>query len=192
MGKVILPASIESDVIYAIGEERLNRSIVVDGSNGIHCDGSRLSVKTGIGKLKALYRIHLPLPVFGTMPVEYQVNMKIKAWTGYEKEGFGLDDDKTVYVTENGLVYHKDYHCTHLELSIHMTSRSDISCQRNENGGKYYPCEYCHAAGSSQVYITDTGDRYHSSLSCSGLKRTVYAVPLSEVVGKGACSRCGQ
>ncbi|MCQ2507536.1 MAG: pilus assembly protein, partial [Dorea sp.] len=42
------------------------------------------------------------------------------------------------------------------------------------------------------VYVTDYGDRYHSSLSCSGLKRTVYSVPKSEAIGKGACSKCAK
>ena len=98
----------------------------------------------------------------------------------------------TVYVTETGLVYHRDYHCTHLELSIHMVLQSEIESLRNEGGGKYHPCQHCMKGAGGGVYITDTGDRYHSSLSCSGLKRTIYAVPLSEVAGKGACSRCGK
>ena len=189
--KILMPAEIERDVIEAIGEERLDRSIVLDGCGGIHCNDSRLSARTGIGILKASYDVRLPIPVFRGAPIKYQVTRKIKAWTGYEKEFFGAVDDKTVYVTETGLVYHTDYHCTHLDLSIHMISKENVSSERNESGGKYYPCEQCCSEEGGLVYITDTGDRYHSALSCSGLKRTVYAVPLSEVIGKGACSRCG-
>lgn len=45
--------------------------------------------------------------------------MRIKAWTGYEAGGFGEEDDQIVYVTDTGVVYHKNPHCTHLDLSIH-------------------------------------------------------------------------
>ena len=95
-------------------------------------------------------------------------------------------------VTETGLVYHKDYHCSHLDLSIRMTHLELVEGLRNENGGKYYPCEHCVKGNGGNIYITNSGDRYHSSLSCSGLKRTIYAIPISEAAGKGACSRCGQ
>lgn len=189
---VIMPSRIESDVIHAVGAERLERSIVVGGSGGISCNRSRMSSKTGIGELVVTYQVRLPIPVFGVQPVEYHEKMRIKAWTGYEKNGFEKNDDTTVYITETGLVYHKDYRCTHLELSIRMVAESELSSLRNVGGGKYYPCEHCMRSGGGGVYITDTGDRYHSSLSCSGLKRTIYAVPLSEVIGKGACSRCGR
>ena len=189
---VIMPYRIESDVVNSIGQDRLERSIVSGGSGGIHCDKSRMSPRTGIGELVASYEIRVPLPVFGIPPAKHEEKLRIKAWTGYEKQGFGREDDDTVYVTETGLVYHRDYHCTHLELSIHMVPQSEIEALRNEGGGKYHPCEHCMKGTVGGVYITDTGDRYHSSLSCSGLKRTVYAVPLSEVIGKGACSRCGK
>lgn len=189
---MVMPSQLEKDVIHAIGPKRLDRSIVVGGSGGIQCDRSRMSVRTGIGELEVTYQVRLPIPMFGVAPIRYQEKMRIKAWVGYEKPGFGKDDDKTVYVTETGTVYHMDYHCTHLELSIHMVLPEEIETLRNTGGGKYYPCEYCMRDGKNGVYITDTGDRYHSSLSCGGLKRTIYAVPMSEAVGKGACSRCGR
>lgn len=189
--QVLLPSRLESDVVYAIGSDRLERSIVVNGSSGIQCDGSRMSIQTGIAELEAVYQVKIPIPMFGIAPITCKESMKIKAWTGYEKEEFGGSDDEIVYVTETGVVYHRDYHCPYLDLSIHMTTKEKAENLRNESGGKYYPCEQCKNAGNGLVYVTVYGDRYHTSLSCSGLKRTVYAIPLSEAVGKGACSKCG-
>ena len=98
-----------------------------------------------------------------------------------------------MYVTENGVVYHQDYHCSYLDLSIHMVPSSGLEELRNASGGKYYPCERCgqNVAGMG-VYVTDYGSKYHTSMSCSGLKRKIYAVPVSETAGKGACSKCGK
>ena len=185
----LMPGQIESDVVNAIGAERLERSIV---EGGIDCSGSRMSARTGVAELSAVYRVRIPLPIFQIPLLEYEQTMRIKGGTGYEKTGFGSEGDETVYVTETGLVYHTDYHCSHLELSIRMVNRSEVGEMRNESGGKYHACERCGRSGAGGVYITDTGDRYHGTLSCSGLKRTVYAVPVSEVIGKGACSRCGK
>lgn len=189
---MVMPSRLERDIVNSIGAERLDRSIVIGGSSGVRCNGSQISSRTGIGELMVTYQVRLPIPMFGVKPIKYQEKIRVKAWVGYEKTGFGLEREQTVYITETGMVYHKDYHCTYLELSIHMVSSGDIGGLRNESGGKYYPCEHCMRNGGNGVYITDTGNRYHSSLSCSGLKRTVYAVPLSEAVGKGACVRCGR
>lgn len=190
--QMLMPSRIENDLVYAVGEERLGRSIVRGGSSGIDCSRSKMSARTGIGKLTAEYQVVIPVPLFGIAPVKCSETMKIKAWSGYEREGWMDTGNDTVYVTETGLVYHKDYHCSHLDLSIRMTHLELVEGLRNENGGKYYPCEHCVKGNGGNIYITNSGDRYHSSLSCSGLKRTIYAIPISEAAGKGACSRCGQ
>lgn len=190
--KFLSPSKIEADVVLAIGPERLERSIVEGGSGGIDCSGSTMSAGSGIAQLKAVYKMKVPVPVFGIPPVSHAECIRIKTWTGYEKTRFGEEDSEIVYITETGVVYHKDYHCTYLDLSIRMISSSEVDNLRNESGGKYHACEKCGNKAGNGVYITDFGDRYHSSLSCSGLKRTIYAVPVSEAVGKGACSKCGQ
>ena len=46
-------------------------------------------------------------------------------------------------------------------------------------------------AGHLEIYITSQGNRYHTQLNCSGLKRTIYTVPLSQTGGRGRCSKCG-
>lgn len=189
--KTVMPFKVKSDIVNAIGADRVNRSIIEGGSSGIDCSASAMSQLTGIGELSAKYKIRIPVPVFHIAVLTYEETIRVKSWTGYEKCGFGEESEEIVYITETGLVYHKDYHCTYLDLSIHMVQSEEVKTLRNESGGKYYACERC-GGGAGGVYITDTGDRYHSTLSCSGLKRTVYAVPLSEAAGKRACSKCGK
>ena len=190
--QMVTPVQIERDIAEAIGVERLNRSIIEGGSGGIHCGRSRMSVRTGIGELTAEYQIRIPVLLFGISPVKCSETMKIKTWSGYEKEGLSGKTEETVYITDTGTVYHKKLKCPYLDLSIRMVSGNEVTRLRNESGGKYYPCERCGKQNHAGVFITGYGDRYHSSRNCSGLKRTVQAVPLSEVAGKGACSKCGQ
>lgn len=187
---IISTEKIQGKVINAIGAERLDRSMIEGGSQGLDCRSSVISPVTGIGDLSVKYQIRIPIPVFRIGLLDYEETMRMKTWTGYEKGGLSLENDEIVYVTETGLVYHKDYHCTHLDLSIRMVPVKDIENMRNENGGKYHACERCRGQTGTKAYITDNGDKYHSSLSCSGLKRTIYAVRKSEVVGKRACSKC--
>lgn len=190
---VLNPMKMESDMVTAIGSDRLERSVIEGGSGGINCSGSYANPQSGIIHVKYSYRLKLPFPKFAVPSIKVQKEFRAKAWTGYAKEGLGDDKSKIVYITDNAAVYHKDYHCTHLQLSVHMVASSEVGNLRNEGGGKYHACEFCgQGDATGAVYITDEGDCYHTKANCSGLKRTIHAVPLSQVEGKGACSRCGQ
>lgn len=130
---------------------------------------------------------------FGRRPVFQQA--VVRAWVGYTRESFaGKTGGQMVYMTPAGEVYHRSRDCTYLRLTIRTLSAEELETARNESGGKYSPCEYCvkNAVSGGIVYITDYGSSYHYSSVCQGLKRTVMAVPLSQVTGMGCCSRCGK
>ena len=122
----------------------------------------------------------------------------VRAWTGREgSEGSGessRDGDghqhRTVYVAENGVVYHTDSRCTHISLSIVEITRDGALAARNNNGARYHSCEKCGSHASDMVYITPEGDRYHSSLECSGLKRTVSEMDIADASHLRPCSKC--
>ena len=117
------------------------------------------------------------------------------AWTGYDGTGDHLEqeqDDSIVYITRTGDVYHTDIHCSYLNPSINAIEAGNIDEARNSNGSKYYQCEICKNAGDSGIrFVTDYGTRYHSNINCSGIKRNILTVHLSEVGGRRACSKCG-
>lgn len=120
---------------------------------------------------------------------------RARAWTGRDKGADGdslFDDARYVYVAENGRVYHTSSKCSHICLSIHAVSQGDVGHMRNENGGRYKACEKCVGNGirAETLYVSDDGDRFHNSLTCSGLKRTVKMVDINEVQGLGECSGC--
>ena len=191
--QMVSPSELETDIVRANGREPFERSIVVNGSSGITCQNSRMSMLTGILEMEVTYQVKLPIPVFAAKSVHMKETMRMKGWNGYQSAFWDKEDNETVYITETGMVYHRDYHCNYLELSIRTVNAGTVNDLRNNDQEKYHPCDKCvHGSAASQVYLTDYGNRYHNSLSCSGLKRTVYAIPVSEAVGKGACTKCSK
>ncbi len=191
--KWISLSELEQEIINSIGADRLERSIVSGGSEGISCEGSYMSMYTGVLELHVKYRVKIPVASISDLSVPMEETMKAKGWNGYTGSGFWDTQNEVVYVTENGMVYHKDAGCNYLELSIQQVDAGEIGDIRNQSQGIYHACEACvHGSANAEVYITDYGERYHNSLNCIGLKRTIYAIPLSEAVGKGVCSKCGR
>ena len=118
----------------------------------------------------------------------------IKPWTGYDvTQGKNRrEEDSIVYMTQYGSVYHKDRGCTHLSLSIQGVAAKEVGEKVNEDEKHYTSCEYCGDLGFvTVVYITNYGDRYHTTIKCRGLRRYVKSVSLSEIDGIKPCSKCG-
>lgn len=126
------------------------------------------------------------------IPLRYKIY--IKSWTGYTPENTAVDgteEKRVYYVTDFESVYHTTKDCTHLKISISMVDKSGLHTSVNEDGRHYTPCEKCgkYTNISENYYVTGEGNKYHNSLSCPGLKRTVHEV--TDIHGLSACSRCG-
>ena len=111
-----------------------------------------------------------------------------RAWIGFTE----LELLETyVYITPGGSVYHLYADCTHLNLSIQKTTLVRAKAAKNVYGQKYSQCEICEEDFGEMVYITNEGERFHSERVCSGLKRTIRQIPISQVSGRSQCLRCG-
>ena len=161
--------------------------------------GSRnVCICTGRDKV-TLPDIYSYTPIGGLIPlakVWMQNTITVHAWTGAEEQNDsekGDTQEEMVYVTESGSVYHRKLGCRYLKVSLRQVSGSRISSMRNSYGEKYAACESCSRGQSpaGSVYVTSTGNRYHNQETCSGLKRTVKLVKLSQVGSMHACSSCG-
>ncbi len=143
--------------------------------------------------LQADYGLRLPFGLFGKREIRMTQRLKCRKWIGQAADG-GTKEE-IVYITPAGSVYHRKRECSYLSPSVSSTKKRRVGRLRNENGGKYYPCEACVKgadADGGTVYITKFGDRYHSRRDCAKIRRTVYAVRLSEVKGRNACVKCGR
>lgn len=188
----------ESYIIEGIGEAQLDNSIIVGGSGGLDCSASYISYLTGLVKLEVSYSVEVPIGSFNFPGLQFQDSIQGKGWTGYVSGIYTGNSTTVVYITDWASVYHVDYNCSYLQLSISNLPFSQLSTATNVYGEPYTYCSFCISgeeneaySGNETMYITNTGSHYHSSLDCSGLTRTIYAVSISDVIGKGVCSRCG-
>lgn len=102
--------------------------------------------------------------------------------------------DEYVYITENGSVYHRHKNCVYLNPGIQSVRYGELSAKRNLSGGKYTICKSCckdvEFSDNTITYITPYGKSYHKNVNCSGLKRTIRKVSLSEIGSMPPCSKC--
>lgn len=103
------------------------------------------------------------------------------------------DEEPAVYVADNGTVFHRKADCTYLKVTVRPVSAEQLSKERNFSGGKYYACEYCKDSMAVVYYIAEYGDRYHTTVSCRALRRSVSEISEEEALERGlrACSKCG-
>lgn len=180
---------VKSQITSELGENYfVNNNI----ENGISLILSSYMQEDDMIDIIAIYRIEIPCNFFHVGKILALQRCRMRGWTGYDDVTESGSEEEFVYITPNGTVYHKTASCTHINLSISSVSLGEVKNRRNSDGGKYYECEICgDEANNEQVYITETGDRYHNSRECGGLKRGIMAVPISKVGGRGPCQRCG-
>lgn len=110
-----------------------------------------------------------------------------KAFVGYERDE---NKEEYVYVTKGSSVYHTSKECSGIKTTIEAEYLDKIDECRNENGGKYYPCEKCGKEVGYICYVTPYGNRYHSDPTCKELKVNLYRIPISEIGGRRKCYFC--
>ncbi|RDU25076.1 TadE/TadG family type IV pilus assembly protein [Anaerosacchariphilus polymeriproducens] len=180
---------VKESILCEIKKSKFNNSCIKDGLSGINCKLDNIN-KNRIDILLK-YNFHVPVPLFDLAKWPVVQRSYVHSWTGFDKNETNKNQEETVYITEDGSAYHKYRSCAYLDLNIRSVEMKDISKIRNKSGRKYLPCEKCVKSKQCKiVYITDWGDKYHTSLNCSGLKRTVYAVPISQVGNRHKCPKC--
>lgn len=146
--------------------------------------------------LSAEYHLDLPFRFIPDRMCRFRCCVHTRAFTGVEDRGREgeLEQGKKVYITQTGRVYHESLQCTYLKLSISQLKGEDIEALRNESGGRYKPCEKCCrrtvCKPDQTVWITNFGDRYHTNRGCSGIKRYISTIWLSEAGTRTPCSKC--
>lgn len=170
---------------YLEDRDRIDQ-YVVGGVNGLLITDPNILDKEGFINIKLQYWVRIPVPLLSNLSMPLSVQVRQKAYTGY-REGNESVEERYVYIAEYSTVYHLSRSCTHLRLTIFPVTATGLETLYSGLD----PCEYCGSEPSETYYVTATGDKYHTSDRCTGLKRTVRRVPFSEVNGYGPCSRCG-
>jgi hypothetical protein len=180
-----------------VSVEKLDNSCIYGGFNGITMAGSSFMKKDKIIDIVVNYTINIPSIFFHIKNRKIVQRVRTRGLVGSSRIGKNSeDDDRIVYITKTGTIYHLTKECTHLKLSITPVRSDRVKNLRNQGGGKYKECPLCKnksiKGALGIVYITNYGDCYHTSLNCSGLKRSIICIPLSKVKNRRQCERCGQ
>ncbi len=170
-------------------------SMIAERSYGMDVSGSSLYERDGEIRLIVAYRFQVPCAFFA---FSFPVIQQVRAYGFYGRGWETMDeetDEEEVYIAETSEVYHRYSTCTYLKISVRQIPYSNLSGERNQSGGLYYPCSTCrHLLPTDTVYIASYGDRYHAALTCTSIKRNIQSISLEEAKERGlrGCSKCSK
>ena len=130
----------------------------------------------------------------GFEPARTIVNCRVRKWTGYDTTQAGMEkiEEEWVYITPSGNAYHRNRTCSYLTPKVLSEGTPTMETVRNKDGEIYRLCNSCKDGSLTGIcFFTEYGNRYHTTLECSGIKRTIEAVKISATGGRHACSKCG-
>lgn len=193
----------EAKFVEYLGSKNQQFTIIEGGVEGISIQPQSDYYEDGTVDVCAYYVCRIPVLFFSIDSFPCMQRAVAVNWSGksavsrYAQIETAKEEEKEngVYMTATGTKYHTHSDCTHLKLFIHQTTYRQVSHQRNKSNEKYRACEKCarkaNLTDASILFITDEGDCYHTSKQCSGLKRTVNEVMISDLPpGTDCCKRC--
>lgn len=71
-------SQMEDTLIEVVGKEKMDGSIIVDGSNGIDLSSSQMDYGTGVIQLVVKYEIALPIPYFINYGLNFSESLLVK------------------------------------------------------------------------------------------------------------------
>lgn len=191
----------ETGAVYALilskASEQPVKNLYFDTESTVFSDENEKDPSILYIELK--YEPDMPFSIFSIMPMKKSIVINKRAWIGsqggrgrskYDPES--MEEDRIVYLSNNGSVYHEDPGCHYLS-NVFLTAQAEQMPElRNESGGKYHACPSCRPGNTGRVYYFANGSAYHSSEGCSAVTSYARAVRLSEAEGLRACSYCGK
>lgn len=178
----------KEEMLEILGEDYVEESPLANGKDGLAFLKCHI-MENDLVEIIVTYGMEVPFAMGKSGEVRVFHCYQGRAWTGYN---VAETDENCVYITENGAVYHSFEDCSYLKLMIRKVDVSEIEKLKNKEGTLYSICELCEEKQGKEVWVTETGEKYHTSEMCSGIKRTVYKVSTDVAKEKGykLCSRC--
>lgn len=180
-------------------DEVFYKNFIKGGVDGIQYYGSDIFDDNGYVVVNLSYEFTFPFMTNVYNGIEIRQRVYVRSYTGRSvvKRSTGADEvneEISVYICEGSEVYHTHSSCSYIKITTMPVQGEVLKTIRNASGGVYKACDVCEPVydESENYYITQYGDRYHTKVSCSTLRRDVKVITLetAKYEGKRLCSKC--
>lgn len=169
------------------------KSNILGGVSGLNIVSSKVGDESGYNKINIVYQMSFNILGIKKYNIRLSNYCYFRAWIGESIAEKADKNNKIVYITKTGKVYHLSQYCTYIEINLRKVRYGDIYLERNIKGNKYKKCNKCISRNLGEdeyVYVTMKGLKYHISKNCQSIMRDAIPIDISKIGSRELCSRC--